>query len=170
VKWITTIEPAPWRIAGFNLGPLRFGHCVILERWGLDSLDDETALHYFLGVCSQSYSQALIWLESAADKPQSSFKDFNGHRKEAFQYLHENLGLPTAFHGKNSGETAGTPFLQGLRLTGITKLGYSPHEIMESRFGQLVWDVMSLKESLGEIRIMDEYLAGQLEKLKEMNA
>lgn len=170
MNWISTVEPAPWRIAGFDLGPLLFGHCMLIERFDLRELASEDDLHFFLGVCSRSYDAARKWLTEQSDLPKSKFDDFAKHRAEALAYLHENMALPQTLENVEGGATLGTPFLQGLRLTAISKLNYNPNEINDARFGQLVWDVLSYREAHGQTRVIDNYLAKQLEKLGEMNA
>ena len=98
------------------------------------------------------------------------FDDFHSDRLEVFKYLHENIALPQTMESTQQGEERGTPFLQALRTTAITKLNYSPHKIADTRFGQLVWDFLSYKESTGQTRIIDDYLAKQLARLEELNA
>jgi len=170
MNWISTIEPAPWRIAGYNLGPLLFGHCTLLERFDLSAIDDESDLHFFLGICSRDYQGAYNWITTQQGKPTARFDDFVTSKCEVFRYLHENMALPQTMESTEQGETRGSPFLQALRTTAITKLNYSPHLINESRFGQLVWDVLSYKEATGQTRIIDDYLSNQLAKLEELNA
>ena len=102
--------------------------------------------------------------------PKSKFEDFKKHRAEALAYLHENMALPQTLENVEGGTTLGTPFMQGLRLTAISKLNYDPNEINNARFGQLVWDVLSYREAHGQTRVIDNYLAEQLEKLGQMNA
>jgi|DEB0MinimDraft_3_1074331.scaffolds.fasta_scaffold117677_1 hypothetical protein len=170
MNWISTVEPAPWRIAGFELGPLLFGHCMLIERFDLRELADEDDLHFFLGVCSRTYADARKWLTEQSSQPKSKFKDFAKHRAEALAYLHENMALPQTLENVEGGATLGTPFLQGLRLTAISNLNYNPEAINNARFGQLVWDVLSYRETHGQTRVIDSYLAEQLEKLGKMNA
>ena len=169
MNWISTIEPAPWRIAGYNLGPLLFGHCTLIERFNLQAIEDDSGLHLFLGICSRNYQSAYDWITSQQGKPVPKFEYFQSAKMEVFKYLHENLALPQTMESVNKGEESGTPFLQGLRTTAITKLNYDPHKIPDSRFGQLVWDVLSYKEATGQTRIIDDYLASQLAKLEELN-
>jgi len=170
MNWISTVEPAPWTIAGFELGPLRFGHCLLMERFDLRGLENKTLLHYFLGICCRDYESARKWLTTENNKPVYEFPSFEENRSECLTYLHENMALPQTLESTGAGKTQGTPFLQSLRLTAISKLGYSPTQINSARFGQLVWDVLSYKEAKGQTRIVDDYLNEQLEKLKEMNA
>ena len=170
MNWISTVEPAPWRIAGFDLGPLLFGHCMLIERFDLTDIDDEVALHFFLGICSRSYVDGYRWLTTQSDKPQLAFADFKAHRSECFHYLHENMALPQTMEDHKEGDAVGTPFLQGVRLTAIRHLNYSPHIINDCKFGQLVWDVLSYREATGQSRIIDDYLAKQLANLERLNA
>ena len=169
MNWITTVEPAPWSIAGFELGPLRFGHCLLLERFELDNLDTESSLHFFLGICSRTYKGARKWITSTSGQSTYKFKEFSAHRVEALEYLKENMGLPQTMESSSNGRTLGTPYLQVVRLTAITKLNYSPDTINESRFGQLIWDVLSYKEANCQTRVIDDYLAEQLERLNQLN-
>lgn len=170
MNWISTIEPAPYRIAGFNLGPLRFGHCQLLERFDVYDLDTNERLNVFLGVCSRSYVDAREWLDTVGDQPVLRFKDKPKIKAQIIAYLHENMALPPTLDSVNQGEHGGTPFLQGLRNIAITQLGYSPDTILESRFGQLMWDVLGWRESRGEVRVIDDYMAQQLSRLEAMNA
>jgi len=170
MNWINTVEPAPWTIAGYEVGPLLFGHCMLMERFAIDNLDDEQALHFFMNVCSRTYADARRWITGADARTTTVFQNFHEHRLEAFEYLKENLGLPQTLNSEGSSRTTGTPYLQALRLTAITKLGYNPETIGEARFGQLVWDVLSYSESQGQTRVIDDYLAEQLARMEAANA
>jgi hypothetical protein len=143
---------------------------MLIERFDLRELADEDDLHFFLGVCSRTYADARKWLTEQSSQPKSKFKDFAKHRAEALAYLHENMALPQTLENVEGGATLGTPFLQGLRLTAISNLNYNPEAINNARFGQLVWDVLSYRETHGQTRVIDSYLAEQLEKLGKMNA
>jgi hypothetical protein len=170
MNWITTVEPAPWSIAGYELGPLLFGHCMLIERFEIDQINDEQALHFFLNVCSRTYVDARQWITSANTDTVTRFKDFQSHRQEVFEYLKENMGLPPTLNSNSGGKTLGTPYLQGLRLKAITKLNYNPETICDARFGQLVWDTLSYSELNGQTRVIDDFLAKQLERLENANA
>lgn len=169
MNWISTIEPAPWSISGFNLGPLLFGHCTLIERWGLEEINTHEDLQILLGICSRDYKGAWQWLSSKSSHL-LEFKNFEECKREFLCYLAENMALPQTFKNQSEGQTVGTPFLQGLRITAITKLNYNPQTLCEARFGQLMWDLLSYKESTGQTRIIDEHLQQQLDRLKELNA
>lgn len=177
MNWISTIEPAPWRIAGFNLGPLLFGHCLLMER--LKGSDTPTALDLWrcLNIASRSYEKARRWLT----------KDLNcwfSFRRWAFlrvvgkmprfaevltawnDYMEENTATPEIMTSDSSGDDFGTPYLQSLFNIAVTSLNYNPQEIHNARFGQLVWAILAWNESQGGCRVVDDNLSQIFEKLK----
>lgn len=177
MNWISTVEPAPWRIAGFDLGPLLFGHCVLMERFKCSDTPTALDLWRFLNIASRSYDNARKWLTKDINSVFSIrrwafLKTVGGMPRFAEvitawgAYMEENTATPELMTSVAGPETKGTPYLQALGTIAISRLNYDPVKIKNAPFGQLVWNVLAWNESEGGCRVIDDELSQVFEKLK----
>lgn len=178
MNWITTIEPAPHQIDGFHLGPLRFGHCLLMERF---KTDEETVspldLWRWLNITSRTHQQARDWLTrdetslfsisrwaflTRMKKPSNFLKVATLWK----DYIEENTATPEILSSTEIAESQGTPYYQSIWNFAVTRLNYSPSEIADAPFGQLLWALLAFQEQSGSIRIVDDNLSSVFDKLR----
>lgn len=176
MNWISTIEPAPYRIEGFDLDALRFGHCLLFER--IDTKEAKPVdLWRMLNIASQPYAQAKDWLTDDINavfslrrwaflKRMQKTERFQGALQLWAEWMEENTALPELLMASSGADTVGTPYLQTLFNVAVSKLNYDPQTIKEAPFGVLLWAVVALNESSGGVRVIDDNLATIFEKLQ----
>jgi hypothetical protein len=180
--WISTIEPSPYLIEGFDLEPLRFGHCLLMERFDEGKPEGQMPtpleLWRWLNICSRSHKNARRWLTKDLSKSFSlsrwafvrTMRDherFLAALSNWSDYMHENTATPPTLNPVASGGSeSGVPRLQWLWNTAITQLNYNPLELCEAQFGQLVWSVLAMSDQNGGVRIIDDKLQKVFEDLK----
>ena len=180
MNWISTVEPAPWTIAGFELGPLRFGHCLLIERFMDGGQNKIIDLWRYLNIASRTYEKSVRWLTKDVNTlfPVKRWAFCNTHKKPAKfehvlrlwnKYVEENTATPSVMMSEGSGTTIGTPYLQTVWNICIHKLNYNPQTIKEAPFGEILWAVLAYNESQGGIRVVDDNLEQVFEKLKCQN-
>lgn len=177
MNWITTIEPSPWRIAGYHLGPLLYGHCLLMERF--KGSDTPTALDLWrcLNIASRPYDQARLWLTDDLNCSLSikrwAFLRVVGKMPRFAEvltawndYMEENTATPEVMTNDSSGDDFGTPYLQSLFNIAVSSLNYNPQEIYHARFGQLVWSILAWNESHGGCRVVSDELSEVFKKMR----
>jgi len=181
MNWISTIEPAPWRIAGYDLGPLLFGHCTLFELFRDGDKITALDLWRYLNIASRSHKEAREWLTRDINATFSirrwAFLKTVGQMPRFAEvltawnaYLEENTSTPEVLISVEGTETRGAPYLQTLFTIAATRLNYDPQTICDAQFGQLIWSVLAFNESQGGIRIIDDNLSQALENLKCRNS
>lgn len=182
MRWITTIEPSEYRIEGYDLGPLLFGHCLLLERFNLNEDKEELPtpldLWRWLNITSRNHADARKWLSKdfsnmpnlarwAFCKTMKNEERFLVGLNNWADYLHENTATPKTLDSVNAGQSSTEiPRLQWLWNTAVTQLNYNPMELCEAPFGQLVWSILALNEQNGGSRIIGDRLEKVFEDLK----
>lgn len=175
--WAATIEPDEWRILGHDLGPLTWGHCVLIERLGISRIENPASLILILGILSnRRHSDArkwVTWATSAEGIKERAERARNlgkrAYRKAHGQmcaYLSQNMSEPDLMHPEGSGESRGTPTLQSMRAIALENLGYSADTFRDAPYGQLVWDIIAWSEGSGGVRVLDDELRGIMDKLR----
>ena len=126
--WISTIEPSPYLIEGFDLEPLRFGHCLLMERFDEGKPEGQMPtpleLWRWLNICSRSHKNARRWLTKDLSKSFSlsrwafvrTMRDherFLAALSNWSDYMHENTATPPTLNPVASGGSeSGVPRLQ----------------------------------------------------------
>ena len=81
------------------------------------------------------------------------------------EYIRLNTELPKVA-SENSGQgNTGTPFLQHLRTTLITRCNYNPETVMRTPYLQAMWDYLASWEIEGVCDIYDEGFLGDIAEL-----
>ena len=180
MNWITTVEPAPWSIAGYELGPLLFGHCTLMERV-TSSTPNVLDLWRRLNICSRPTKGARKWLTKELGcgfsirrwvfiKTVGRMPKFAEVLHAWDAYMEENTAIPEIMTSAAGGDTLGTPHLQGLFNLAVTELNYDPNSIDDAMFGRMLWAILAYNESQGGIRIVSDELQTIFEKLKCRNS
>lgn len=175
MSWAGTIAPGWHTVAGHKLGPLTFGHAVLMERMQLFDVLTSLDYHAFIGVCSRSYAQGWKWLNWFLSPVGQWFyarRAIPGNPTETLtevlDYLECNRRAPELLSVEGStGASHGAPALQVMRTIAIERLNYNPDTLPDAPFGQLYWDILASNELAGGSRIIDGDLA---ETLKSMRA
>ncbi len=97
-------------------------------------------------------------------------KAYNQALGEAMAYLVQSQQMPELMGSDDNiakGAKWGAPTLQLMRTIGLSKLNYSPSEIMDALFGQLMWDIITFNEVNGGAKIIHGALADGLANLKQ---
>jgi hypothetical protein len=181
MNWISTVEPAPWSIAGFDLGPLLFGHCLLMERVKESENTSVLDLWRFLNICSRSHTQAVKWVTKDLNRVFSirrwAFLENAGKMPKFAEvlttwnaYLEENTATPEIMTSAEGGDSLGTPYLQNIWNLCLTQLNYNPQTIKESPFGEMLWSALAYNEVQGGVRVIDDQLSQVFEKLKCQNS
>lgn len=177
--WAAAAVPGPVYVGGQKLLPLSYGHAVLLERVSIVEILTPIEFWGFVGICKRNFSQGCKWLNwflspvgqwYYSKKPMP--KDCDATMAEAYAYLANNMKVPEIMEaeGGTGGAKHGAHFLQGLRSAALSRLNYSPNDIMDAGFLQLVWDVLALNEQQGGGKIIDGRLAEGLAELERLEA
>lgn len=158
--------PEPFTILGKRLEPLSIGHLLALERFGCDPVVTLDQLIQAVIICSRPPDQIPAafsdrWLRFKLWFWAWRLGKFNPADKiDLFhEYLHEHTR-----HGpeimseedETGGPTCGAPWLQHVKVTLTSKIGYSPAEALAAPYAVAIWDYYTYWESEGRADIYGE--------------
>ncbi len=176
--WAATVAPGHHYVAGVKLRPLTLGHAVLMERIGLVEILTRLEFHAFVGICSRDYKAGMRWLGWFLSPVGQWYygrkplpKAYNQALGEAMAYLVQSQQMPELMGSDANmakGAKWGAPTLQLMRTIGLSKLNYTPSQIMDAPFGQLMWDIISFNEVNGGSKIIHGALAEGLAGLDEL--
>jgi hypothetical protein len=157
--------PDPFRILGLRLQPFSLGHLLLLQRFDCAFLADTpttaTKADLILGVlvCSMRPVEFLDFLESPSfvrevatwGKKIKKF-DFTAKAELFRQYLAAALQEPEYIAIQPGGEEG--DWVQALKLTLTTRLGYSDAEAWEMPISKAFSEYYKLAEAEGLVRVL----------------
>lgn len=184
--------PDRWIILGQQLEPFSLGHVMILARLGNSFVTGEPPqaadLIQAVFICCHRYEEALTELQRA-DLPEllrkwgEAIGDFDVPTKiEEFKgYIAAGSTWPELNdppEDKKQGREPGSPFLQRVKLTLLSKLNHSLSEALNKPYGEAIHDYFAFAEMQGSAEIttakektdIEETLAEHQEILKQMEA
>jgi len=89
---------------------------------------------------------------------------------DAYRYLQESSHMPTIWE-KEGGKTPGTPPLQQIKLTLMSRLGYSELQAFCTPLALAFWDFCGICEMEGRLELADEEaLAAARQVIEEARA
>jgi hypothetical protein len=162
--FLETAVPEPMVLLGQKLKPLTIGHLFLLERFECLPCLERDQLILAVIICSHDHDEVLPLLE---DRWWSwkmrlwrwSLGKFDWMEKFELwdKYLRDSTASPCAVSKgeKDALANSKTPFLQHLKVTLQSKLGYSPAEALAAPFATALWDYYVLHEIEGSVEIAD---------------
>ena len=158
-------------LLGQKLKPLTIGHLFLLERFECLPCTERDQLILAVIICSHDHDEVLPLLE---DRWWSwkmrlwrwSLGKFDWMEKFELwdEYHTRSMETPCVIskHDAKGLADSATPFLQHLKVTLQSKLGYSPAEALNAPFSQAYWDYACYHEIEGNVDVQDR------DKRKEM--
>lgn len=148
---------------GLRLQPLTLGHMRALDHLGCGEVADPSALGLAVLVCSQPQARINAYLRSwlmpirlAVWRLYLREWDYRGELEKFRSYIRHHTELPVvSARGPANGEPPPIPAHQTLRVLLLSRLGYSPDTIDETRYLQALWDVATLNVINGSLTMMD---------------
>ena len=174
--------PDGWQILGVRLRPLSLGHLILLHRYDsafvVGGLPTPADLVMSVLICSRTYEDALDLVESGqfkreAKKLEKALKlcgDEEARCKWFVEYMEEGLDGPKLWTKEKSGGTFGAPPEQTVKVGLMSQLGLSETEVLNRPFSLCLWDMATLAEMNGTLKIYsqrDAELKQQAEELEE---
>lgn len=169
--FLETAVPEPMVLLGQKLKPLTIGHLFLLERFECLPCTERDQLILAVIICSHDHDEVLPLLEDRWWNWKMRFWRWSLGKfdwMEKFelwdQYHTRSMETPCAIpkHDSKGLADSATPFLQHLKVTLQSKLGYSPAEALNAPFSQAVWDYFVYHEIEGNVDVQDR------DKRKEM--
>jgi hypothetical protein len=181
--------PTPTIILGQRLRSFSLGHNMILLRHENSFLGEQAKIHVgdlSLGifVCCHEYDEALEQLE----RPdlgeilkewgkRSAMADFKAKAREFHRYLRDGSALPDFVPVKDGkeGRTPGAPFLQLVKVTLMSEVGYSRWEALNVPLSEALNDYFAHWERKGRVEILNpeeraERIAAEKEHFDQVEA
>jgi hypothetical protein len=179
--WAAAAVPGPVYVGGQKLKALTYGHAVLLERVGISEILTPLEFWGFVGICQRDFKSGCNWLDwflSPLGQWYYTRKPMPKNRTkalaEALVYIQSNMQLPELLEvegkGHATGAKYGAPVLQTLRTVALSKLNYTPSEMMDSGLLQLMWDCLAYNEQHGGAKIIDGQLAAGIAELERLQA
>ena len=173
--------PDNWQVLGVKLRPLSLGHLILLHRYSSAFVEGgmPTTVDLVMSVliCSRTYEDALDLIESGQFKRETKKLEkalkVCGDEKARFDwfisYMEEGLDGPKLWTKSGSqGKSCGAPPEQVVKITLMSKLGLSETDVLNRPFSLCLWDMATLSELAGTLRIYSQHDADMQEQLKEL--
>ncbi|MDA7624668.1 hypothetical protein N8697_00700 [bacterium] len=173
--------PDSWQVLGVKLRPLSLGHLILLHRYesafvsgGLPTPAD---LVMSVLICSRTYEDSLDLVESGQfkreakklDKALRVCGDVKSRCEWFVEYLEEGLAGPKLWTKDGSGQNLGAPPEQVVKVALMSKLGLSETEVLNRPFSLSLWDIATLAEMNGTLKIYSEQDAELKEQAEELD-
>lgn len=175
--FLASLAPEPFRVLGAQLRPLSFGHVVLLNRFGLESVGDERELVLAVSICQRSFKDGLalatdffslggskdieaLMIKSQAMNPERAMIAWD-------DYIEAHSSHPEYCQTDNPESDRGAPFLAQLRGWLLSHCGYTPEYLMDAPFGQCLWDYGATIEEANGWGIVGDKHRAVAELLKE---
>jgi len=164
-RYLEILVPDRFTVLGLELKPLSVGHILLLEKFGCLEPKDEGEFVLAVLICSQrpqdvpaTLDDRWLWLKVRLWFWRLGAFDWNEKAKIFSKYIEAHTATP-AFRSLNergsSLEHSGTPHVQHVRVTLMSKLNYAPTEAWEVGFGQAMFDYLTYHENEGAVEILD---------------
>lgn len=174
--------PIPYTVLGQRLLPLSIGHMLILDRLELWDVQTPENLILAVSVCSQPaedyegfYSSwrailARLWVWRVR-RIVNDLIQFQERARIFREYITEHTEWPEYTSTSDTESDSIIPFCQSLRVTLISKLGYSPCEVNRTSYKQAVWDYLTYCEQEGGIAISDvgDRFGDEIERMEALH-
>jgi hypothetical protein len=173
--------PEGWQILGERLKPLSLGHLILLHRYEsafvVGGIPTEADLVMSVLICSRTYEDAVDLIDSGQfskegrklDKALKICDDVESRCGWFNDYIMEGLDGPKLWQKEeNKGKTLGAPPEQVIKCSLMSKLGLSESEVLNRPFSLSLWDVATLSEMDGNLRIYTDKDAEYQEQVKEL--
>ena len=172
--------PDGWQILGVKLRPLSLGHLILLKRYGsafvVGGIPTEADLVLSVLICSRTYEDAVELVESGRfkqeakklDKALRVCGDVQARCEWFNDYINEGLDGPKLWQKENKGKSLGAPPEQVIKCALMSKLGFSESEVLNRAFSLSLWDMATVAEMDGSLRIFSEEDARLQEQAKEL--
>ena len=151
-------------LLGQKLKPLTIGHLFLLERFECLPCTERDQLVLAVLICSHDHDEVLPlfedrWWHWRMRLLRWRLGKFDWMEKFELwdEYYTRSMETPCAVpknDGKGLADSA-TPFLQHLKVTLQSKLGYSPAEALNAPFSQAMWDYYVFHEIEGNVDVQD---------------
>lgn len=164
--------PEPYRILGLRLRPFSLGHWLLMQRFDCALIGGGKPEHsdMLLGVliCSMRYQEFLAFIEQKDFQKQvikwgkrNNLLELDEKSELFGRYLTDSLSEPAYIELRPGGDGAGD-WAQNLKITLMTRLGYSEGEVLDMPLSKALADYYKLAESDGFLRLLTaEDLADQ---------
>lgn len=164
--------PEPYRILGLRLRPFSLGHWLLMQRFQCAFAEGNDPSHGDLltGVliCSMRYQEFLDFIEQKNFRKQIikwgkrvGMLDLQDRAELFKKYLSDSLSEPAYIELRPGGDGVGD-WAQNLKITLMTRLGYSEGEVLDMPLSKALADYYKLAESDGFLRLLTaEDLADQ---------
>jgi len=161
--------PEPVTLLGQKLEPFSIGHWILLERFDCSYIKggDATIPDLMLGVliCCHKYDeflelshgQSIYDLSKKWTKRIGNF-DFVEKSKAFTEYIDDAVSSSPKYwveesSKSNSSKRSGAPYVQTIKTFLLSKTNLTEQEILNRPFGQSVWDMTTVLEIEGSLRI-----------------
>lgn len=156
--------PEPYRILGLRLRPFSLGHWLLMQRFncafiGTEATDKSDLLTGVL-ICSMRYQEFLQFIEQKDFHKQIikwgkrvGMLDLDDRGKLFQTYLKDSLSEPAYVELRPGGDGVGD-WAQNLKITLMTRLGYTELEALDMPLSKALADYYKLAESDGFLRLL----------------
>ena len=175
--------PDGWQILGEKLLPFSLGHFILLKRHEIAFLEghipsvlDLTASGM---ICSRTWEQAQEFIDSEDFKNETKrleriLKKCDDLPKRIIyfsEYLEENMRGPKVWSKENDNKDEfGSPFVQVIKVSLMSKMGFSESEVLNRPLSLCLWDMATLSELQGLVTVYgekDESAKNEAEELQK---
>ena len=165
---------------GVRLRPLSLGHLILLHRYESafvnGGVPSPTDLVLSVLICSRTFEDGLDLVESGQFKRETKKLDkallLCGDVKARYgwfcDYLEEGLDGPKLWMKESGGPSLGAPPEQIVKVALMSKLGLSETEVMNRPFSLSLWDMATLAEMSGTLKIFSQHDADLQEQVREL--
>jgi hypothetical protein len=155
--------PDPFTILGRRLEPLSIGHLLFLQRFDCDPVLTLDQLLRAVYICCRPPGEVGAALSDRSLRPKlrawaRAIGPFNLPAKLKLwrDYVeHHITARPQLLQEEEpgGGPVLGAPWLQHLKVTLISKLGYTHTEALSIPYGQAIWDYYTFWENAGRAEL-----------------
>jgi len=169
-KYARALYPDTYRVLGRRMADYTLGHALLLERLGSpfvigDALPGPGDVKLFLLLCSRRYPRALRLVQLSQLLPtwfawrlrcvRLPLDQFPYAVVSVNRYLQESSSMPKPWKEEGA-KKPGSPPLQQVKLTLMSRLGYSRRQALCTHLAEAFWDFFGLWELEGKISLTDD--------------
>lgn len=163
-KYSTALYPDKFRVLGRTMEDYTVGHALLLERLQSPFVTGGRTpgrgdVKLFLAVCRRPYPRALELVRTGRLAWRLRLIPCGWERVpqavvEILRYLAGSIHMPHRWE-KEGEKPAGTPPLQQVKLTHMSKLGKSPMQALCTPIAEAYWDFFGTWEMEGKMQLSD---------------
>ena len=180
-NWLSQLLPDPREVCGIKLNPLSIGHLIWLDRLDVFPPTEREEVLTCSLICSREVEDieetlADPWLSLKIELWLFKYKGFKeivwlDEAVKFCDYYEEGTQSPPVMKEEKaeSINDSATPFLQHLKTTLQSALGYSSSAALNAPYNRAIWDYYVHHENEGALRVIDRVKRKEMKETADRN-